>query len=160
MTFRRKNGLKPKLTCGEGITEQHHKDECDIHYIMKQYEETGIVTHTNNVQGSYADFLGVPDFQEAQQAIADAKSMFQMVPAKIRAAFENDPGKFVEFMTNPENIYEIEQFGLNADHLKPLDEALTITDANGDTRTVFRKAEPPQEDPQDITTGDGDPKES
>ena len=118
--FRTNGACKPKIDTGDHmITEQHHKDSCDIHHIMRKYEQTGICDHIARVQGQYADYLGAPDFQEAQNAIAESKSMFESLPAKLRAEFDNQPGTFVDFMTNPANIAAIEELGLNADHLKP-----------------------------------------
>lgn len=110
---------RPVLKTGPGLTEQSHAESCDIHHIMRKYEKTGIIDHVNRVQGTYENYAGAPDFQEAQNIIAEAKSMFETVPATIRRAFDNDPGRFVSYMTDPANIEGIEKLGLDASHLKP-----------------------------------------
>lgn len=133
MTFRRTSGReKPTVTCGPTLTEQHHKKDCDIHHIMKRFEETGIVNHVAKVQGRYENFLDAPNYQEAQNLIAEANSMFETVPARIRAKFANDPGQYVSFMTDPANIAEIQELGLDASHLKPLAESVQQLEPNGD----------------------------
>lgn len=112
---------RPKLVCGEGLTEQHHKETVDIHNIVKKYEKTGMVTHLAKYEGSYMDLINAPDFQEAQNAIAEAKSTFETVPSKIRELFHNDPVEFVDFMQNPENREQMLELGFTDAHLPPLE---------------------------------------
>lgn len=143
MTFRITSGReKPVIDCGPGLTEQHHKKDCDIHHIMKRFEETGILNHVAQYEGQYANFLDAPNYQEAQNLIAEANSMFETVPAKIRAKFANDPGQYVSFMTDPANIAEIEALGLDAEHLKPLAESVQQLEPSGEP---VQENEPPPE---------------
>lgn len=109
---------KETLTCGPSMTEQAHKDEVDIHRIMKQYQATGVVTHVNKHKGSYGDYTGHPEYQEAQNIIANAKSLFESVPSHIRVDFNNDPGAFIAFMSDPDNIEQIDAYGLDSSHLQ------------------------------------------
>lgn len=44
--------------------------------------------------------------------------MFDEIPAAIRQKFNNDPGQFIDFMQNPENIESIEALGFDASHLR------------------------------------------
>lgn len=101
----------------KSLTEQSHKDSCDIHQIMRKYESTGIINHVTQYQGTYADMADAPDYYTAQTIIADAKSMFETVPSRIRGEFENDPAKFLAFMQDPTKKAEIEAFGLDSSHL-------------------------------------------
>lgn len=117
---------RPKTTFKEeSMTEQAHKDSCDIHHIMKQYEQHGMITHVNQHEGIYADLISYPDFQEAQNRIAEAISVFETIPAEIRQDFGNDPARFLDFIQNPANIEQIEAYGFSSSHLQPLEE---ITD--------------------------------
>lgn len=100
------------------LTEQHHLEQCSIQHIMARYRKTGLIDHVNNYAGTYGDFANAPTFQEAQNIIADARTMFETVPATIRAEFDNDPTKYIEFMQNPENKQQIEDMGLDASHLR------------------------------------------
>lgn len=112
----------PDTEMGRSKTEQCHKDEVNIHHILRQYKKTGVIDHVNKHQGTYMDLADLPDYQEAQNIIQTAKSMFESVPAVIRADFDNDPAKYVDFMQKPENRAEIEAYGLDASHLPPQEE--------------------------------------
>ncbi|AXL14605.1 internal scaffolding protein [Microviridae sp.] len=101
----------------ESLTEQCHKDEVKIQNIMRKASREGIVRHVSKYQGQYMDMVSAPDFYEAQIQLANAQSMFETVPAQIRAEFDNDPGKYIDFMQNPENRENIEKMGLDASHL-------------------------------------------
>lgn len=103
------------------LTDQHYKDEVDIHNIIKKYAATGVLTHVNQYEGSYGDFASLPDYHEAKTMIAECEEMFATVPAHIRADMQNSPAVFVDFMQNSDNIERIEAYGLDAAHLKPLE---------------------------------------
>lgn len=98
---------------GTSRVKQSHKAECDINTIMAKYKKTGLIDHMARSAGEYADVSGA-DFQSAQLVVAGAKSMFQGLPASIRARFENDPGEFLAFMDNPANVNEAVELGLLA----------------------------------------------
>ena len=115
----RKPQDRPSITFPEeGLTEQHHLEDVLIRNILLQYRETGVIKHVNRFQGTYGDFISAPDFKEAQDAIAHAKSMFETVPAHIREQFDNLPERFLDFMQNPDNAEDIEALGLDASHLQ------------------------------------------
>lgn len=108
----------PGIDCSdsEDMTEQHHAESCDIHSIMRQADKTGIVTHLNQYEGSYGNFIDAPDFTTAMQQIAAAKSLFESVPSAIRSEFDNDPAKFLDFVQNPENKQAMDDYGLDTSH--------------------------------------------
>lgn len=94
------------------ITEQHHKDDCDIQVILRRYAQTGVIEHNNKLQGEYADYPSDMDFHEAQNTIALGKTMFESVPAQIRADFNNDPAQFLAFVQDESNIEKMAEYGL------------------------------------------------
>ena len=98
------------------MTEQHHADVVKTQNIMKQFQTTGMATHLNNRPPIYEDLSEAPDFYEAQKIIANAKSMFEEVPAQIRREFNHDPGQYLEFIQNPENKDQMEEMGLDTSH--------------------------------------------
>ena len=93
-------------------TEQHHKSLCDINNIIKQYDKTGLITHVNKAIAQYGDFTEVNEYQESLNLVMEAQEAFNALPAAIRARFENDPGQFLEFATNPANADEMVELGL------------------------------------------------
>ncbi len=95
-----------------GRTKQSFKDETDINQILAKERKTGLITHVNRFQGQYADVTGAVDYQEALNAVADAREAFASVPAGIRAQFENDPGTFLKFVTDPTNAETMYDMGL------------------------------------------------
>lgn len=101
----------------ESLTEQSHKKMCSVGSILKKYKKTGLIDHTTSVPGKYADYPNYIDFHLMQVKIANAKSMFESIPSHIRAKFDNDPGKFVDFASNPENRNEMLEMGFDGDNL-------------------------------------------
>lgn len=101
----------------KALTEQNHKASCDIHNIMKKSQREGIVSHLAKHEGTYNDYAAAPDFTASMNIIAEANSMFESVPAQIRANFHNDPQEFVTFMQDDNNYEKIEKMGLDNSHL-------------------------------------------
>lgn len=123
MTFTRKSTERVKTRAHDDklLTEQSHKQSCDIHTIMRKYEKTGMVTHLANYSGQYMDMASAPDFQTAQTILAETRSMFETIPARIRADFDNDPGRFLDFIQNRHNREAIANYGFSTDHLPPVE---------------------------------------
>lgn len=97
----------------EGLTHQEMKEECDINNIMAKFEKTGMLEHRNQFAGQYGDFTNAPgDYQESLNAVLDAEEMFSTIPAKTRARFGNDPGAFLDFVSDPGNADEMVKMGL------------------------------------------------
>ncbi len=104
MTVRSAYGPKTKVrvTFTEPtMTKQSFKDECNINNIMARYQQTGIVNHFNKHAAQYKDTTG-PLFTESQQIVANARSMFEELPSKVRRNFHNNPVEFLDFVNNPE----------------------------------------------------------
>lgn len=96
------------------MTKQSFKDECDINNILKQYKQTGIVSHINEraAQGMYADLPDPTDFQESLNIVQDAQTAFASLPSKVRTRFNNNPAQFLEFCADPRNAKEMAELGL------------------------------------------------
>lgn len=105
----------------KGLTEQSHKDSCDIHNILKKYERTGIIEHTRKYEGQYMDFPDSIEFHDMMNRVAAAKSMFESIPASVRQKFHNDPGEFVDFMQDESNRDKIAEMGFSTEHLPPVE---------------------------------------
>lgn len=96
---------------GEGRTEQHHAESCDINMIMARYQRTGAIDHFKEHGGRYGDFTSC-DYHEAMNLVADAQSMFEDLPSSIRDRFKNDPSRFLDFVQDPKNADEMIEMGL------------------------------------------------
>lgn len=103
---------------GQDRTKQAFKAECDINQIMARYQKTGVLDFAAKHEPQYADCTGA-DFQRGMEIIANAKSMFEDMPSRLRLRFENDPAKFLDFVQNPENREEARELGLLKPEPKP-----------------------------------------
>lgn len=104
-----------RVVCSEAEdrTQQAFKDECDINFLMKRYEKTGILPQGRSSPPQYVDAT-MFDFTEAQNRVAQVRGVFSMLDARTRARFENDPAKMLDFLANPENHAEAIKMGLMA----------------------------------------------
>lgn len=96
---------------GPSQTKQSFTKECDINNILKKYQKTGALDHVNKHEAHYG-FASSTDFTEAMETVARGQTMFNELPSTIRTKFENDPGKFLDFVQNPENKKEMQELGL------------------------------------------------
>lgn len=98
---------------GSEGAKQHFKKECDINFIVDQYQRTGAIYHFNTRQPQYG-FAEAVDFREALEIVKQGQSVFDALPSSLRSKFENDPARFLEFVQNPANAEEMAQLGLRA----------------------------------------------
>ncbi|WNK14797.1 MAG: internal scaffolding protein [Microvirus sp.] len=113
LLFRHRYGLYPRLQVtftGPGRTKQSFKDECDINNLMAKYLKTGHMEHVNQALPRF-ECVSEHDFQSAQNLIADAKSMFENIPSAVRARFENNAGKLLDWVHDPKNVEEAASLG-------------------------------------------------
>ena len=94
----------------DGLTEQHHKDTCDINKILAQFMETGIMPQTK-ANPQYSDVSNV-DFQDMQNTLATAKTLFEELPEQVKDHFNNEMHTFLNFAENPDNLPQMEEWGL------------------------------------------------
>lgn len=99
------------IDCGKSLTEQSHKDQCDMNVILRDYQRTGMLKHAKEHEGKYDD-VSAQDFQEAMFLVANAKNMFQELPSSLRSRFQNDPAQFLSFAQNPASKAELESMGI------------------------------------------------
>lgn len=104
---------KCDLDCGpELITKQAHKDECDIHKILAQYQKTGIINHITPNQPQYLDLPDDLDYQSSLNLILEAQDAFSTLPSALRDRFQNDPAKFLEALNDPHQRSFLEEVGV------------------------------------------------
>lgn len=108
---RRPRQYCPTIDTGEGLTEQSHKDACDMNYILKDYARTGFIKHARQHEGKYDDVTSY-DFQQAMDTVANVKSMFEGLPSEVRAEFAHNPSQFLDYVQNPENTKVLADRGI------------------------------------------------
>lgn len=93
--------------------KQHFKQECDINFILDQYQRTGAIYHFNTQQPQYG-YAEAVDFREALEIVKQGQSVFDALPSSLRSKFQNDPARFLEFVQDPANAEEMATLGLRA----------------------------------------------
>lgn len=100
------------LKCEDpSLTQQNFKDEVDINVMLEKFKVTGMMPQAVRLP-SYGDFTGVADYRTAIEAVRKADSAFMELPAAIRARFDNDPQKFLGFVSDSKNREEAIKLGL------------------------------------------------
>lgn len=88
-------------------TVQSEKDACDINIIVSRAETSGFAAWTDMRSPEWGlDVSEVSDYHSALNFVQAAGEQFMQLPAKIRSRFDNDPGKFLAFVEDPENFDE------------------------------------------------------
>ena len=93
------------------LTQQSQAEETDINGIVKRFRVTGILPEGVR-RPTYGDFDGISDFRTAMEAMMSAERSFMAMPSDVRARFDNDPQKFVDFCSNEANLEEMRKLGL------------------------------------------------
>lgn len=112
----------------EILVKQCFAEECDINNIVNRFQRNGCFP-LSDVRGVYGDFSEIGTYQDALIKIQEADEMFDSLPAQVRAKFDNDTAKFLEFVDDPTNIPEMLKLGLitdvSANVLNSLEEKLS-----------------------------------
>ena len=99
------------VACEEpSLAQQQFKDECDINNILRQFNITGLLPET--LSPKYGDFSGISDYKTALDRVIAADEEFMNLPATLRARFDNEPAKLIEFLNDDQNRLEAEKLGL------------------------------------------------
>lgn len=115
------------LACEEpSLAQQHFKDECDINTILQRFNITGMLPESP-LSPRYGDFTGINDYHTALNRVMAAQDEFELLPAQIRARFDNDPSKLIEFLEDETNRPEAEELGLVEKAAAEVVEAAKVT---------------------------------
>lgn len=99
----------------EGKTQQHFKDECDINYLLRHYNEIPAPPPV------FGDCTQYNDLQNCLDKVMAANDDFMSLPSDIRARFSNNPVDFFNFANNPANSEELINLGLAERRTSSLD---------------------------------------
>ena len=98
---------------GESLTEQCHKDSCDINNIISSATANPmLLADPAPDRKVFRDFSSGDNYLELQNQLCEAQSMFNGLPADIREYFDNDPANVVDFVSNPDHALESHEMGL------------------------------------------------
>lgn len=106
-------------TVGLSRTRQEFANECDINVLMARYQKTGVFPTAAGKPPVYVDNWDAPDFMGAMNIMQEANEAFMRLPAKVRKEFENDPGQFVAFVEDKDNLPKLREWGLAAPEKLP-----------------------------------------
>ena len=124
-------------------TKQEFRDECDVNKIISGMEAQGLIQNFNRFGPDWAEGeVDAPEsFHEAMNMVVDAQQRFEGLPSKVRAEFANDPARFLDFMSDPDNRDRAVDLGL----LPPRRslESKTPPEEGGKKPKASTKAKPP-----------------
>lgn len=129
------------IDCGdEQITKQSFADECDIHKILKQYQQTGIINHISPNQPRYLDLPDNLDYQSSLNIIMEAQDAFMTLSSSVRDRYGNNPEKFLEALNDPSQREFLESVGVFESKKAPASQ----TAPSSTPSPAQTPAEPPQ----------------
>jgi phage internal scaffolding protein len=94
------------------LTDPSFQEGTDINNIMIKYQNTGALPLINQQTPLYADVSNIGDYKESLDKIQAAQNAFMALPATVRERFQNDPGHYVDFMSDENNTSEAISLGL------------------------------------------------
>lgn len=131
--FRENGSLSCKTINNEpSMAIQSERDKCDLNIIKSIYDKTGIMNNVRKDEPKFGDFTSSRDYHDVLLRAQEAQDDFMTLDAHIRARFDNDPGKLLDFVADPKNLTEAVKLGL----MKPSDVTPQASQVpQGDTST-------------------------
>lgn len=96
---------------GPSRTQQSAAKDADINEIVRRFGVTGELPAPREA-AQYGDFSQVTDFQSAMEQLRRAQESFDELPAEVRESFGYDPARFVDWVSDPENVADARKRGL------------------------------------------------
>ncbi|AXL14635.1 internal scaffolding protein [Microviridae sp.] len=128
------------------MTEQQHAESCDIHNILKKYENLGMSPYALPDPSNYPDVSNNLDYHTASNMVAEAHSMFEELPSKLREQFDNDPIRMMDFMSQNPSNEDLIKLGLLIPEPNPIAGDPLERSLSDDTKNP----PPPKEDQQNL----------
>lgn len=104
--------VDPLIIEGESLTRQEFKEETDINCILEKWLRTGLNDHVTTREQRFADVTLHPDYRTVMNHVAIVNEVFESLPAEDRLYFKNDPGKYLDFVSDPANLGKMVEMGL------------------------------------------------
>ncbi len=114
MPARPKTGKRAETgfkSTGKSRAKQSFRNETDINQILHRVTSGASLAHLKEHEGQYGDFSDFDEqtYEQMQNRIAGAKTIFFDLPAELRSEFDNNPGKFFGFVNDPANVDKLEE---------------------------------------------------
>ena len=97
-------------------TKQSFKDAADINLLVAKWRRSGEGPPPRKEAPQYGDFADAQDYKSALDRVIDAQVTFESLPSSVRTACENDPGKFLDLVHDPDRRGELVELGLLPEH--------------------------------------------
>lgn len=136
------------------MTDQSQAKACDVNEILLRYQKTGEITHLAKNRGVYADISTFTDLHTALSQVRKAQEGFDSLPAQLRARFNNDPLKFVEYLNDEKNLEESIQLGLREVQKNPLYQPSTSVPTREEASEARKSSSPPNSKKQKAQNDD------
>jgi len=100
------------------------KDECDINRIVARARKTGYLIDPAIISDRQAVFMDCSkvDFMDMLNRVNVAQSAFNALPSDVRAKFDNDVAKLLDFVADPANEAVAIDLGLLPKKVVPVEE--------------------------------------
>lgn len=106
---------------GESRTKQSDRQGTDLRSMVERYHRTGALPPGRG-NPVYGDFSAGLDYHAALMRVQAAEDDFARLPARVRSAVDNDPGKFLDLVFDPKRVEELKSLGLTEEQLPLLPE--------------------------------------
>jgi len=106
----------PKVNSEPSVTKQSYAEALNIDNIIRRLGQAPIQA-AQDFEAIYGEFDST-DLHDCMDKVNNANRLFAEVPSNIRGQFENNPGLYIDFVTNPDNLEKVREMGL-AEALKP-----------------------------------------
>lgn len=94
------------------MTQQYFREEADINKIIANNPDISQVQYVNKAKAFFADVSDYGDYYSALDKVEKAEEAFMNLPATLRNRFDNDPGLFLDFVSDPKNLDEMIELGI------------------------------------------------
>ncbi|WNK14268.1 MAG: internal scaffolding protein [Microvirus sp.] len=105
--------------------DQSQRDENNISVLVKKYAPDELAAylaakHGHKQEIMNHDFSQEPDLQESMNIVYRIRSEFEALPDQLQYLFKGKPAEFLKFCENPQNLPQLEAWGLakKAEQLK------------------------------------------
>ena len=98
---------------GKSKTKQADADAADINKIIKRFYRTGLLDDMVPGEARYGDFTGSLEYYDAMVKVREAQEDFLLAPAELRRYCDNDVGKFLDLVQDPDQLEKLKELGLD-----------------------------------------------